>query len=66
MCNIHYLISSVLAFIISVTFSFFFQKYFTFNDYQQKYFVQLCKFTLFQGGGQLVNLILLRLLVEKF
>jgi putative flippase GtrA len=64
--GIHYLISSVLAFVISVSFGFFFQKYFTFQDYQKETWIQLIRFAVFQGCGKVIDIILLWLLVEKF
>lgn len=62
--GIYYLISSVLAFCISVSFGYFFQKYITFQDHQNKHLEQLTKFAVFQGIGQLINMALLRLLVS--
>ncbi|MEI8091672.1 MAG: GtrA family protein [bacterium] len=39
-CHIYYLYSAILAFIISLSFGYFFQKYLTFRDFSNKHLQQ--------------------------
>ncbi len=62
--GIYYLYSAILAFIISVSFAYFFQKYITFRDYSNKHLVQWSLFLAFQLVGQAVYMSLLRVGVD--
>ena len=64
--GIYYIVSAILAFIISVTSWFFFQKYITFQNTSKQHFKQLFWFFVFQWVGLLIDLFLLRLLVDKW
>lgn len=50
--HIHYLYSAILAFLFSVTFAYFFQKYITFRNYSKKHLLQWSLFLMFQLIGQ--------------
>lgn len=63
--GVYYILSAIFAFIISVIVWFFFQKYFTFKNSSRKHMRQLSLFVVFQGIGLLMDLFLLRLLVDK-
>jgi len=57
--GIYYLHSAVLAFLISVSFAYFFQKYITFRNYSKKHLLQWSLFLAFQIVGQAVYMSLL-------
>jgi len=63
--GIYYIVSAVLAFLISGISWFFFQKYFTFRNVSKKHTKQLFLFIVFQWIWLLIDLLLLRLLVDK-
>lgn len=64
--GIYYIVSAILAFIISGISGFFFQKYIAFQDTNKKHARQLFLFLMFQWIGLLIDLLLLRLLVDKW
>ncbi|MCX6824775.1 MAG: GtrA family protein [candidate division SR1 bacterium] len=63
--GIYYIVSAILAFIISVVVGFIFQKKITFKNTTKKHTKQLFLFVVFQGIGLVLDLFLLRLLVSK-
>ena len=62
--GLYYLYSAVLAFIISVTLAYFFQKYITFRNYSKKHLSQWSIFFVFQLIGQTVYMSMLRIGVD--
>ncbi len=64
--GIYYIISAILAFIISVVVGFFLQKKFAFKNTSKKHTKQLFLFFVFQWIGLLIDLFLLWLLVDKW
>ena len=62
--HIYYLISQVLAFMISFTFGFYFQKYLTFRNYEKKKMKQATYFLVFQLIWLVIGLIILKASVE--
>lgn len=64
--GIHYLYSAILAFVCSVTFAYFFQKYITFKNYSHKHLLQGSLFLVFQLVGQWLYMLLLWLGVDTF
>ena len=63
--HIYYLFSAILAFLIALLIGFYFQKYIAFKNKNNKHRKQLFLFSFFQWIGLLVDLFLLRLLVDK-
>jgi len=63
--HIYYLYSAIIAFIFSVTFAYFFQKYITFRNYSKKHLSQGTLFLLFQLIGQIVYMSMLRIGVDS-
>lgn len=63
--SVYYLLSAVFAFIISLSFGYFFQKYITFKDYSKKHISQWWLFLGFQLVWQWIYMFLLRMLVTK-
>ena len=63
--GIYYIISAVLAFLVALITGFFFQKYITFRNNSKKHFKQLFWFFIFQWIWLLIDLFLLRILVDK-
>jgi len=61
---IYYLISAVIAFILSVSFAFFFQKYITFRDKSKNHFKQWYLFIVFQLVWQWIYMLVLRVWVD--
>jgi len=64
--NIHYIISSILSFIIAFSFGFLFQKYITFENNHKKYIKQWFLFLVFQLAWVSFNTISLWFFVESF
>jgi len=64
--GIYYIISALLAFIISVSIGFFLQKKIAFKNTKKKHTQQLFLFVVFQWIGLLIDIWLLRLLVDKW
>jgi putative flippase GtrA len=62
--HIYYLLSATIAFIISVTFAYVFQKYITFKDYSKKHLIQGWLFVFFQLIGLWIYMFLLWVGVE--
>lgn len=62
--DIYYLTSQALAFLISFTFGFYFQKYLTFRDFSGRHWRQALVFLLFQVLGLGINLLILKGAVE--
>ncbi|MFZ2150420.1 MAG: GtrA family protein [Candidatus Absconditicoccaceae bacterium] len=62
--GIYYLYSAILAFIVSVSFAYFFQKYITFRNYSQKHLLQGSLFLGFQLVGQSLYMLFLRIGVD--
>ena len=61
----YYLISAIFAFVISLSFGYFFQKYITFKDYSKKHISQWWLFLAFQLVWQWIYMLLLWFLVTK-
>lgn len=64
--GIFYILSAIFAFIMSLVIWFFLQKYFTFRNKKKKYIRQLSLFVLFQWIWLIIDVALLRLLVDTF
>jgi putative flippase GtrA len=62
--NLYYLYSAILAFIISVSFAYFFQKYITFKNYSKKHILQWWLFLSFQLLWQWLYMLLLWVWVD--
>lgn len=62
--HIYYLTSQALAFLISFTFGFYFQKYLTFRDFSGRHRRQALMFLAFQVLGLGINLLVLQGVVE--
>jgi len=62
--GIYYLHSAILAFLVSVSFAYFFQKYITFRNYSKKHLLQWSMFIVFQLIGQSVYMAILRMGVD--
>lgn len=62
---LYYLLSAVLAFVISFTFGYFFQKYITFRNYSKKHILQWWLFLLFQLIGQWIYMLFLWIGVDN-
>jgi len=62
--GLYYLYSAIFAFIISITFAYFFQKYITFRNYSKKHLLQWSLFLAFQLIGQTIYMSLLRVGVD--
>ncbi|MDD3302616.1 MAG: GtrA family protein [Candidatus Gracilibacteria bacterium] len=64
--SLYYIYSALLAFCISFTFGFFFQKYITFSNYDKKHLKQGFIFLVFQLIGLGLNIVLLYVFVDLF
>lgn len=64
--GVFYITSSVLAFAISVTYGYIFQKYITFEDKKKKHIRQWWLFLGFQLVGQGLYMLILWILVSQF
>jgi len=64
--SLYYIYSALLAFCISFTFWFFFQKYITFSNYDKKHLKQWFIFLVFQLIWLWLNIILLYVFVDLF
>ena len=62
--GLYYLYSAIFAFVISVTFAYFFQKYITFRNYSKKHLLQGSLFLWFQIIGQIIYMSMLRIGVD--
>lgn len=62
--NIYYLYSAILAFLVSVSFAYLFQKYITFRNYSQKHLLQWSLFLGFQLIWQSIYMSLLWVWVD--
>lgn len=64
--HLHYLISALISIALILFLSFSFNKYWTFENQEKKYFNQLLKYILASSVGWGINLIVLTILVEVF
>lgn len=64
--HLFYLLAAAISIVIVVWLSFTLNKYWTFQDYQKKYFLQLGKYIAAHSVGVVISLGVLTLLVEVF
>ena len=64
--HLFYLLAAIISIIIVVWLSFTLNKFWTFKDYEKKYFLQLGKYIIAHSIGVGINLGILTLLVEIF
>lgn len=61
---LYYVYSQIIAFSISFSFSYFFQKFLTFRNYDSNHFKQWTKFLMFAVSGLGLNLLIMYILVD--
>lgn len=64
-CQIYYLFSAIIAFLVSFSFWYFFQKYLTFKNHSKKHLQQGSLFLIFQLFGQWIYMGVLRIWVDQ-
>ncbi len=64
-CQIYYLTSATISFILAVINNYFLNKYWTFKDESKRHFAQFANFFLISVIGLFINLVIIYLLVEK-
>lgn len=62
--NLHYLSGATFSFIVAVTNNFLLNKYWTFNNPRGTVFVQAGRFLIVSASSLVLNLLVLRLLIE--